>query len=58
MNMPSVEMYLEVRSLARTLMRGERRGHTLSPTDLFYEAYLRLNPFLAESEKDIGEFRG
>jgi hypothetical protein len=56
--MPSVEMYLEVRSLARTLMRGERRGHTLSPTDLFYEAYLRLNPFLAESEKDIGEFRG
>lgn len=58
MSMPSVEMYRELRSLARTLMRSERRGHTLSPTDLFHEAYSRLNPFLAESEKDIGEFRG
>lgn len=58
MNTPSVEMYRELRSLARTLMRSERRGHTLSPTDLFHEAYSRLNPFLTESEKDIGEFRG
>lgn len=58
MSMPSVEMYRELRSLARTLMRSERRGHTLSPTDLFHEAYSRLNPFLTESEKDIGEFRG
>lgn len=58
MSMPSVEMYRELRSLARSLMRGERRGHTLSPTDLFHEAYTRLNPFLTESEKEIGEFRG
>lgn len=58
MHTPSVEMYRELRSLARSLMRGERRGHTLSPTDLFHEAYTRLNPFLAESEQDIGEFRG
>jgi len=58
MHTPSAEMYRELRSLARSLMRGERRGHTLSPTDLFHEAYTRLNPFLTESEKEIGEFRG
>lgn len=58
MHTPSAELYRELRSLARSLMRGERRGHTLSPTDLFHEAYTRLNPFLTESEKEIGEFRG
>ncbi|MFM8325145.1 MAG: ECF-type sigma factor, partial [Pirellulaceae bacterium] len=58
MNTPSIDVYRELRSMAKVLMRGERRGHTLTPTDLFHEAYSRLNPFLSTSEKDIEEFLG
>jgi RNA polymerase sigma factor (TIGR02999 family) len=35
-------VYLELRSVARRAMAGERAGHTLQPTDLVHEAYLRL----------------
>jgi RNA polymerase sigma factor (TIGR02999 family) len=35
-------VYQELRELARALMRGQRGGHTLSPTALVHEAYLRL----------------
>jgi RNA polymerase sigma-70 factor (ECF subfamily) len=31
-----------LRRLARRLMRGERKGHTLQPTDLVGQAYLRM----------------
>lgn len=34
--------YPELRELARRMMRNERRGHTLEPTALVHEAYLRL----------------
>jgi DNA-directed RNA polymerase specialized sigma24 family protein len=32
----------ELRNLARALMRRERRNHTLQPTELLNEAYVRL----------------
>jgi RNA polymerase sigma-70 factor (ECF subfamily) len=32
----------ELRRLARNRLRGERTGHTLQPTDLIHEAYIRL----------------
>ena len=35
-------VYDELRSLARRFMRGERPGHTLTPTALVHEASLRL----------------
>jgi RNA polymerase sigma factor (TIGR02999 family) len=35
-------VYDELRSLARTYLRGERLTHTLQPTALVHEAYLRL----------------
>jgi RNA polymerase sigma-70 factor (ECF subfamily) len=38
--MPSV--YEELRRLAADYLRGERPGHTLQPTALVHEAYLRL----------------
>ncbi|MBI3684544.1 MAG: RNA polymerase subunit sigma-70 [Acidobacteria bacterium] len=34
--------YLELRRLAEGYMRGEPKGHTLQPTALIHEAYLRL----------------
>lgn len=35
-------IYRELRTLARNKMRGERADHTLSPTALVHEVYLRL----------------
>jgi RNA polymerase sigma factor (TIGR02999 family) len=35
-------LYQELRRLAGRYMRDERRGHTLQPTALVHEAYLRL----------------
>jgi RNA polymerase sigma factor (TIGR02999 family) len=34
--------YEELRGLARSYLQGERAGHTLQPTALVHEAYLRL----------------
>jgi DNA-directed RNA polymerase specialized sigma24 family protein len=38
----SSALYGEIRRLARTFLRGERRNHTLPPTALANEAWLRL----------------
>jgi RNA polymerase sigma factor (TIGR02999 family) len=35
-------LYEELRGLAARLVRGERQGHTLQPTALVHEAYMRL----------------
>lgn len=35
-------VYQELRAIARRLMRGERKGHTLQPTGVVHEACLRL----------------
>ncbi|MGH7152113.1 MAG: ECF-type sigma factor, partial [Planctomycetota bacterium] len=36
------EVYEQLRSLARSYFRGQPRGHTLQPTGLVHEAFLRL----------------
>jgi RNA polymerase sigma factor (TIGR02999 family) len=35
-------VYAELRRIARGMMRGERAGHTLQPTALIHEAFLRV----------------
>lgn len=37
------QLYQELRKLANILMQKERSGHTLSPTDLVHNAYLKLS---------------
>jgi len=37
------QLYQQLRQLANVLMRKERSGHTLSPTDLVHDAYLKLS---------------
>jgi RNA polymerase sigma-70 factor (ECF subfamily) len=37
-------VYGELRGMAEARLRGERRGHTLQPTALVNEVYLRLDP--------------
>lgn len=41
-------VYRELRGLAGRLMQPERRDHTLQPTALVHEAYLRLFPTAAD----------
>ena len=36
-------VYAQLRAIARRQLAGERAGHTLVPTDLVHEAYLKLN---------------
>ena len=53
----SPEFYSELRLLARALMRGERRNHTLSATDLFHEAYCRVHPCLLQGVEKLQDVR-
>ncbi len=36
-------VYRQMKKLAQGLMRAERAGHTLSPTDLVHEAFMKLD---------------
>lgn len=45
------EVYRELHALAEVLMSQERPGHTLQPTALIHEAYLRL------AEQDAGQWK-
>ncbi len=38
----AASVYAELRRMAASYLRRERRGHTLQPTALVHEAYLRL----------------
>ena len=42
------QLYVELRRRARAHLRRERNGHSLSPTDLVHDIYLRL------AQQDIG----
>lgn len=44
-------LYAELKKIAAAQLRQERPGHTLQPTALVHEVYLRL----AECEKDMGD---
>jgi len=49
-------LYDELRGLARRLLDNERPGHTLTPTALVHEAYLRLSKERRIGVEDRGEF--
>lgn len=49
-------VYDELRSLADGLLRGERRDHTLQPTALVHEAYMRLAGSQGREWKDRTHF--
>lgn len=51
-------LYDELRALARRLLAGERAGHTLTPTALVHETYLRLSRERRIGVDDCGEFFG
>lgn len=39
----ALKLYNELRGIARAMMRDEKRGHTLQPTAVVHEAWLRLS---------------
>lgn len=49
-------VYEQLRLLARALMSGERPGHTLQPTALVSEAYLRLANSASDPVATPGEY--
>lgn len=49
-------LYDELRALAGHLLSGERAGHTLTPTALVHEAYLRLLGERRIGVEDRGDF--
>jgi RNA polymerase sigma factor (TIGR02999 family) len=51
-------VYDELRRLARNYLRLERTGHTLQPTALVHEAYLRLIDQRSVSWQNRGQFFG
>lgn len=50
--------YDELRRIAARALYGERRGHTLQPTALVHEAYLRLAALRRIPWRDRGHFYG
>ena len=57
MDVSGQDIYSELKTLARAYMRRERRNHTLSPTDLFHEAYCRVYPRITHGSERIHEVR-
>lgn len=51
-------IYPELRRLARALMRRERSGHTLQPTELAHDAYLKLVDQVSVLARDRAHFLG
>ena len=49
-------VYRELRRLARVFLASERDGHTLAPSDLIHEAYLRLHRRRQTPWQDRGHF--
>lgn len=50
-------VYQQLKRLAQGMMVSERQGHTLSPTDLVHEAFLRLSSSDLRFEDDQHRFR-
>lgn len=49
-------IYDELRALAAQYLRNERRGHTLRPSDLVHEAYLRMSQQTCTHWKNRSQF--
>lgn len=54
----SPDLYEELRRIAHAYMRKERRSHTLQPTALVHEAYLRIADRVPPDQRDRGRLLG
>ncbi len=51
-------LYEDLRGIARKYMRGERDSHTLQPTALVHEAYLRIADRVSSEQQNRGQLLG
>ncbi|MFN5771352.1 MAG: ECF-type sigma factor [Pirellulaceae bacterium] len=51
------ELYQQLRSVARRFMGRESANHTLTPTDLFHEAFARVQPRLLSPAIGVHDIR-
>lgn len=51
-NQLDLEIYNQLKVIANKLMSQERDNHTLSPTDLVHEAYLRVKPVIEKKSEN------
>lgn len=52
------QLYEELRGIARAYMQRERGSHTLQPTALVHEAYLRIADHVPADQRDRGRLLG
>ena len=57
MSIPDVQMYSELKSIAQSILKRERRAESMSPGDLFHEAYCRLNEYLSNPSNDVQDVK-
>lgn len=50
-------VYQQLKILARNLMKKERSGHTISPTELVHDAFLKLSNYNQEFKDEQHRFR-
>jgi RNA polymerase sigma factor (TIGR02999 family) len=57
MSITDAETYSELKSIARKLLKRERNLDSMTATDLFHEAYFRLNGYLSDSNREVEDLK-
>lgn len=57
MSIPDGQTYSELKSIAKSILKGEKRVESMSSADLFHEAYCRLNEYLCNPANDIQDIK-
>ena len=57
MSIPDGQMYSELKSIAQSILKRERRAESMSPGDLFHEAYCRLKEYLSNPANDVQDVK-
>ena len=57
MSIPDGQTYSELKSIAKSILKRERRVESMSSADLFHEAYCRLNEYLCNPANQIQDIK-
>jgi RNA polymerase sigma factor (TIGR02999 family) len=57
MNISDPDLYSELKSIAKTILKRERKSDAMSSVDLFHEAYCRLNCYINEPTNEVRDIK-
>jgi RNA polymerase sigma factor (TIGR02999 family) len=57
MNISDPDVYSELKSIAKTILKRERKNDAMSSVDLFHEAYCRLNRYLKDPTNEVRDIK-